>query len=74
MIRQPDLVLIEEISLHCHTFLHDAATNAKTTNKDVLNAILKMFFVNLAVRMENFIDKLQINFTFLRALELRFYL
>ncbi|HRS68474.1 MAG TPA: hypothetical protein P5564_07680 [Paludibacteraceae bacterium] len=61
MIRQPSLqYLIDEIVQNCYTYLPSAAArNAKTTNKDVLNAILKMFFAEFSVENGEFrIDKI----------------
>jgi hypothetical protein len=67
MIRQPNLqYLIDELSLsECYTYLRPGATtNAKTTNKDVLNAILKMFFAEFSVENGEFrIDKITDKFT-----------
>ena len=70
MIRQPNLQyeIIDEPPLPytslCYGYLlPDATTNAKTTNKDVLNAILKMFFAEFIVENGEFrIDKLSNRF------------
>ena len=70
MIRQPNLQyeIIDEpplpyTSLCYGHLLPDATTNAKTTNKDVLNAILKMFFAEFRVENGEFrIDKLSNRF------------
>lgn len=62
MIRQPNLQyrVLGTTGSSCYTYLKtDATTNAKTTNKDVINAILKMFFAEFSVENGEFrIDKL----------------
>ena len=67
IIRQPNLVyrVNPQYSNYCYNRpRQDAATNAKTTIKDVLNAILKMFFAEFSVDNGEFrIDKLSDRFS-----------